>query len=420
VGVSGTIVAGGAVSGTWTKTKSPYTITGDVHVPKRQGLTIEPGVVVKFAGHFGLTVGYRATLSAIGTEQDLIVFTAIDTDEGWFGIRFVNSGDDDTLRYCTIEYSKKPRAGGGGYMNLVGGGILCCGSWEDEPGFLVPSSTTIDHCLIANNQAESGGGILCMDESDVVITNNTIVDNSADIDGGGIYVYEAYATIANNVIANNSAWDSGGILNWYGSVSVINNTIVHNRPNALYLGPTLWLPSAPAVLNNVIWQNEIYLSDYAWPEEYDIRYNSVQGGWEGEGNIVADPLFADPASGDYHLKSQTGRWDASTRRWVKDGVTSPCIDAGDPDADWTAELWPHGKRINIGAYGGTAQASMSGSAEGSPADFNNDGVVNWQDMQALADIWLAEDPLLAADINRDGRCSLPDFADLAQNWSWQE
>jgi hypothetical protein len=423
VGLSGTIVAGGPVSGTWTTAGSPYTVTGDIRVPKGRTLTIEPGVVVKFAGHFGLTVGYRATLCARGTETDPIVFTPIDTDEGWFGIRFVNSGTDDILKYCTIEYSNKPRTGGGSDPNLSGGGILCCGSWDQEPGYPVPSSPTIDHCLIANNHAESGGGIKCMDGSEAVITNNTIVNNSADYDVGGIYILDAAAKIANNVIANNSGYDAGGILNWWGTPSIINNTIVQNRPNAMCLDETMWLPwgaqAGQPILNNIIWQNEIYMSDYALPEEYDIRFNDIQGGWPGQGNIDADPLFADPENCDYHLKSQAGRWDASTRSWVKDEVTSPCIDTGNPDSDWKTELWPHGKRINMGAYGGTAQASMSLSTVGNIADLNNDNAVSHADVKMLADRWLHQEALLAEDLDRNGVVSLSDFCILADEWLWQ-
>ena len=37
-------------------------------------------------------MGYRATLRAIGTEQDRIVFTATDKTEGWYGLRLINSG----------------------------------------------------------------------------------------------------------------------------------------------------------------------------------------------------------------------------------------------------------------------------------------------------------------------------------------
>ena len=40
-------------------------------------------------------------------------------------------------------------------------------------------------------------------------------------------------------------------------------------------------------------------------------------------------------------------------------MTSLCIDAGDPAVAWGAEPQPHGTRINLGAYGGTEQASGS-------------------------------------------------------------
>jgi len=368
VGVPGTIVSGGAVSGSWKKDESPYTITGDIHVPRGRTLNIEPGVVVKFAGHFKLTVGYRATLRARGTHTEPIVFTAIDTGEGWFGIRFVNSGADDTLEYCTIEYSKKLATAGSSYLDLYGGGIMCCSSWEAEPMFGVPSSPTINHCLIANNYALSAGGIMCMDDSEAEITNNMIVDNSVYYDGGAIYIAGASPTIANNVVAHNSALDSGGILTWYGTGSIINNTIVHNRPNGLYLGPTPWSFEKPLILNNIIWQNEMCISEYVYAEDYNVNYNNIQGGFEiededeveqGEGNIDVDPLFADLSSRDYHLKSQAGRWDPASQSWVQDDVTSPCIDAGDPDSDCTAEPSPNGERINMGAFGGMPQASMS-------------------------------------------------------------
>ncbi len=56
--------------------------------------------------------------------------------------------------------------------------------------------------------------------------------------------------------------------------------------------------------------------------------------------------------------------------WVADDVMSPCIDAGDPvDMSWHNELWPHGNRINMGAYGGTPEASLSTDMADNPADF---------------------------------------------------
>jgi hypothetical protein len=77
----------------------------------------------------------------------------------------------------------------------------------------------------------------------------------------------------------------------------------------------------------------------------------------GTGNISADPLFADAANSDFHLKSQYGRWNGKS--WVNDDVTSPCIDAGAPEDAYINEPSFNGNRINMGAYGNTAEASKS-------------------------------------------------------------
>jgi hypothetical protein len=78
-------------------------------------------------------------------------------------------------------------------------------------------------------------------------------------------------------------------------------------------------------------------------------------------NIIVEP--DDPNAvwidGDYHLKSEAGRWDPISESWVLDAVTSPCIDRGDPDSPVGEEPDPNGGIVNMGAYGGTQQASMS-------------------------------------------------------------
>ncbi|HNS22910.1 MAG TPA: hypothetical protein PKH24_20595 [Sedimentisphaerales bacterium] len=121
--------------------------------------------------------------------------------------------------------------------------------------------------------------------------------------------------------------------------------------------------------------------------------------------IWGDPLFANPGhwnselaptswtDGDCHLKSQAGRWDPNTSSWVQDDVTSPCIDAGDPNDPIGDEPFPNGGRINIGAYGGTAEASKSYFGEPVPetiiaGDINGDGRVDWLDLSILASHWL--------------------------------
>ncbi len=136
-----------------------------------------------------------------------------------------------------------------------------------------------------------------------------------------------------------------------------------------------------------------------------ISYSDVQGGLEGisgeidnvnwgAGNIDKDPCFVrlgewvnlDVIEGDYHLLSERGRYWPAHDVWVLDGVTSPCIDAGNPAVNPASERQPNGGRINMGAYGGTAYASMSKWAIA--GDVNHDGIVNMLDFAIIAQSWL--------------------------------
>lgn len=264
-------------------------------------------------------------------------------------------------------------------------------------------------------------------------------------DHGVVLRDKCYPVMINNLIFNcNSA---GIAVQNQCDALLVNNTIVNCGRGIRFFDHTgRWGPpyclvpgsGSATVINCIIWDcpTSMLLTDSPYEQDrgshVTVSHCNIEGGqgsisasanstvtW-GAGNIDADPQFVDPAGGDYHLKSQAGRWDPPTTNWVADAVTSPCVDAGDPNSDWMAELWPHGKRINMGAYGGTAQASMSLSGLGNIADFNNDGVVNVKDLRMLADIWAAQDVLLAEDIDRNGLVGLLDFAELAGNWLSEE
>lgn len=81
-------------------------------------------------------------------------------------------------------------------------------------------------------------------------------------------------------------------------------------------------------------------------------------------SVGADPLFAAPESGDFHLRSQVpaGRFDPVQNAWVTDIGHSPLIDAGDPSRSAMAEPAPNGGRVNIGLFANTAQASLGRSS----------------------------------------------------------
>jgi len=169
-------------------------------------------------------------------------------------------------------------------------------------------------CLHGVNTTHYSYGFSGKVISDAQIVNNVIYNCSGD----GIHMTSPYVKldIRNNIIAN-----CGG----YGI-----NYIKTKEPTIIG--------------NNNLWKNA------------KGDYNGISA---GTGDISVDPLFADPAKGDFHLKSKAGRWDPKAKKWVKDNIHSPCIDAGDPKADFSLEPDPNGGRVNLGAYGNTAEASKS-------------------------------------------------------------
>jgi hypothetical protein len=92
------------------------------------------------------------------------------------------------------------------------------------------------------------------------------------------------------------------------------------------------------------------------------------------------------------------------------------IDAGDPGSEYCGELWPNGGRINMGAYGGTSEASMSLSDVGSAADMNCDDGVDMEDFGELSGEWQRQEVLLKEDVDRDGVVSVSDLVMFCEEW----
>jgi len=194
--------------------------------------------------------------------------------------------------------------------------------------------------------------------------------------------------------------------------------------------------SSYTILSNcILWSDspdEIYVVNTA-PV---VTYSNVHGGWPGIGNIGGDPCFIEPVywedpcntptfpwddlwiGGDYHLKSQAGRWDPNSESWVQDDITSPCIDAGNPGCPLGDETAPNGNRRNMGAYGGTAEASKSPANWRNIADLTNDWVVDFNDLKIFVDYWLETGRCIPSDLNRDGFVDFNDFAIFGWHWSY--
>jgi parallel beta-helix repeat protein len=261
---------------------------------------------------------------------------------------------------------------GGGMYNIAGSPTISnctfIRNWAWHGGGMhnSNSSPTLTNCTFSLNSGFRGGGMYNFDShpnlTNCLFTHNSttippgvIVERSVD-SGGGMYNNHSNPTLANCTISGNSSRYGGGIYNYDSHLILTNCTLAGN---SAYEGQAMYnRESSLSISNCILWNggNEI---SYNNASTVTITYSNIQGGFPGEGNIDADPLFTDPDNGDYHLKSQAGRWDPNSQSWMVDQVTSPCIDAGDPNMLVGDEPIPNGGIINMGAYGGTAEASKS-------------------------------------------------------------
>jgi parallel beta-helix repeat protein len=256
----------------------------------------------------------------------------------------------------TIQNGVAP---GTGYARR-GGGIRC-----------YSSSPTVINCVITGcSSGAYGGGLFCYapmgtTPATPAFINCTFSDNSAANAGGGLWIYNSSPTITNCVVSGNSAGSGGGFHVYYLAYPVITNCTVTSNTATSGGGIDSVSYAGPVLKNSILWGNsatngpEICVGGGPYGSGITVSYSDVEGGesalylgngctsdpagcavsW-GTGNIVVDPLFADAA---YHLQ-----------------LGSPAIDAGDPLDDYSNEPVPNGGRINMGAYGNTAEATVSG------------------------------------------------------------
>ncbi|MDD5707935.1 MAG: hypothetical protein PHR35_18610, partial [Kiritimatiellae bacterium] len=217
----------------------------------------------------------------------------------------------------------------------------------------------------------AGGGIYqasgTMTLEECVAAGNIVRGGTLSNRGGGICAAGTLATVNCLIITNyahggstsgiNVADNTGDGIYVAGTVSLANCTVANNPTQGIAR-----VSGYASVSNSIVWGNGDDLVGFATNELgvlTTVGYCDIEDGDNNgtNGCISLDPLFANPAAGDYHLKSSTGRW--TPGGWVTDGSSSPCIDAGDKSSPYANEPQPNGGHLNLGAYGNTAQASKT-------------------------------------------------------------
>jgi hypothetical protein len=329
----------------------------------------------------------------------------------------VLSGDTGKV-YDNSDNSYHVVTGSGTDNTAILDGFVITGGNADVPGhsdgggmYNDGGSPTIANCVFRYNVAGNGAGIANTGGSPVV-TNCIFSGNSASISGGGIYnVNYSHSTIANCTLSRNSAGSLGG-----GIYNLLSNSVVANS--------ILWSNSEGGITDELSQIHTVSGSPI-------VNYSCIQGlsgSLGGIGNIGEDPCFADAAHDDYHLKSVGWRWNTITRSWDFDRrATSRCIDAGNPGSPLRNELLPDdidpslpdiamNIRVNMGAYGGTSQASLAPPGWALLPDADNSGVVDFGDYASVANLWLYSGNEQPFDFDRSGDVDYKDLVLFVEDW----
>lgn len=234
----------------WTKEDSPYVITNSINV--YSPVVIDPGVVVKFYGNTAMAM--RNSFSAIGTEEEKIVFTSYYDDS--FGGD--TNGDGDMIQ---------PQPGYWRYL-----------------GFYSSEEAILDNVIVHYGSAKSevAGSIYIRAGA-----NNVTVENSEIKYGGyaGIAIQDSTPTIENCLISDSRY----GIYvrTIAGPIAKVSRNSIVNNVYGAYVARKITHPN----------HMRLDARDNWWGDESGPYYKHVnygQDNLDGKGNPVSDGVIFDP------------------------------------------------------------------------------------------------------------------------------
>ncbi|MEP7157786.1 MAG: right-handed parallel beta-helix repeat-containing protein [Chloroflexota bacterium] len=290
--------------------------------------------------------------------------------------------------------------------------------------------SAVNAAVVGNRVADNEGtGVFAQGAS-------PILENVIEGNIGGIHAVGFGGRIANNVIVGNDrGGESAGITiqSGVGGLEIANNTIAQRFDAAIRLESG---SQDVRLRNNIVSVADGYglfvsgdselglLSDF---NLFHTTGNARVGFWQGDRasladwqtaafvdqiSLAGDPLFVDAATGDFHVQSLYGSFHGGSLAPVRDEETglpvmapfaltmdamqSPAIDRGDSASPFGNEPTPNGGFVNLGAYGNTAQASLS------PAQYvlvtRPGGGESWPVEQTFAVDWRSHDRVGTVDV----------------------
>ena len=297
-------------------------------------------------------------LTVRGDQGDITSFPFV----GGAGILMRNSG---TIRSCIIEYCEIPNPiipgtvqGAAVSTDTVGGNYVISDTQfrnnsADRGGAIeVRENVTLIRCVFENNSAIGEGGAVLLQNGlrttlfeDCVFRNNTasrggaISGTRADMDrcifigntatgkspsvnGFGGAFDGSVEAMFQCIFYNNTAAESGGAVRTSNSLSLFESCLF--LKNTAPTGAAISGVSTIDAFNTIFWNNGP--SNPISVPTPNIRHCITQVPTPGAGNIVADPLIADPSNEDWSLLPGSPAIDAGSNLLIR-------LDVDDLDMD---------------------------------------------------------------------------------------
>jgi parallel beta-helix repeat protein len=259
---------------------------------------------------------------------------------------FVDSNVPAVISNNAIGYNTatNPFSAGGGGLRTIGGQAVVTVTHNDffsntihggGGGLDIGGPAVVDGNAVHHNRLQVGGwggALLVASLQPVTVTNNLVYANG----GSGVQVVNSVqVSFVNNTVADNfhivpdSGTEADAYLIWFDSLpsgpitmTVFNNILADNANCGLFYHNA---PSGVTSSHNDSWNNHNGAANYC------------EQASAGAGDISADPRFANPGAGDYHLVPG-----------------SPALDIGTstqaPNHDKDCVGRPKGPGFDLGAY----------------------------------------------------------------------
>lgn len=298
-------------------------------------------IVSNTAGMGGGGIGTQFNATTLVSNTSIMSNTS-----GIGGGIFNENGGVFTLMNSTVSNNQSGGQGGGmetdGTAIVIGSSVVDNAAGGNAGGLYSHGSLTVTSSSVMRNRAAAdGGGIYNNLGAPLVVTNSLIVGNSA-VNGGGIgYNSTGDGRIVNSLLAGNSATTGNGAgihVSAAANVVIVFTTIA---------SPTVSAKQAINVVSGTLGITDTIVTNHttglqnaggAVYENYNLFFANATnktgtiGG--GANDVMGDPAFVAPASGDYHIGAGSAAIDAG----VDVGVLT----------DFDGDVRPQGGGFDIG------------------------------------------------------------------------